>query len=59
LEYTNRYFNQQIEDNDDIFQTSRNTFQVFVGYRFKAPKTVSRPVEYIEKKVPILDKDKR
>ena len=38
-------------------QASKTIFQVFVGYRFKAPKQVSKPLDYIEDKVPILKKE--
>jgi len=32
----------------------KNNFHIFIGYRFKAPKQVTKPVDYIEKKMPIL-----
>ena len=37
-------------------QPSKIIFQVFVGYRFKAPKQVAKPLDYIEDKVPVLKK---
>ncbi len=39
------------------FNTSTNTFHLFIGYRFRAPKTVSKTLDIIEEKVPILQKE--
>ena len=51
--------NSEKFDSEDItLKPIRNNFHVFFGYRFKAPKQVRKPVDYIEKKVPILKKDK-
>ncbi len=42
-------------DNDNISpQPVKNNFHFFFGYRFKAPKLLRKPVEYIEDKVPVL-----
>ena len=50
--------NSEKFDNDDItLQPIMNNFHLFFGYRFKAPKQVRKPVEYIENKVPVLKKD--
>lgn len=38
-------------------QPIKNSFHLFLGYRFKAPKQVRKPVEYIEDKVPVLKND--
>lgn len=38
-------------------QPIKNNFHIFFGYRFKAPKQVRKPLEYIENKVPVLKKD--
>ena len=46
-------------DADKIqIRTQKNTFSVYLGYRFKAPKPVAKPVDLIEETVPIL-KDSR
>mgnify|MGYP006073917097 FL=1 len=46
-------------DEDFIsLQHIKNNFYLFFGYRFKAPKQVQKPVEYIENKVPILKNKK-
>ena len=37
--------------------TSKNTFFVFFGYRFKAPKTIAKPIDDLEEKIPISNKD--
>ena len=50
--------NSEKFDNEDItLQPIKNSFHLFFGYRFKAPKQVRKPVEYIENQVPILKKD--
>jgi len=38
------------------FQTRRNGFFAYFGYRFRAPKAISVPVIFIEDKIPILQK---
>jgi hypothetical protein len=54
----NYHSNSEKLDSDDItLQPIRYNFHLFFGYRFKAPKQVRQPVEYIESKVPILKKD--
>jgi hypothetical protein len=46
-------------DNEDFsLQPVKNNFHLFFGYRFKAPKQLRKPVEYIENKVPVLKTDK-
>jgi hypothetical protein len=57
VNYLNRYTDENRKENNLQFQTIKNSFFVFFGYRFKAPKTLSKPVDYIEKKVPILKDD--
>jgi len=54
VNYLNRYTNEYRYEDKGKFQTVKNSFFVFFGYRFKAPKTLSKPVDYIEKKVPLL-----
>ncbi len=40
---------------DDLkFNTSNTNFHIFAGYRFKAPKPVTKSVDFIENKVPLL-----
>ncbi len=54
----NYNINSEKYDGDDItLQPIKNNFNLFFGYRFKAPKHVRKPMEYIEKKVPVLKKD--
>lgn len=57
-EYNYGSNSEKFETNDITFQPIKNNFHLFFGYRFKAPKQVRKPLEYIEKKVPILKKDK-
>lgn len=59
VNYLNRFTDENRNNRDLQFQTLKNSFFVFFGYRFKAPKTLSKPVDYIEKKVPILKNDKK
>ena len=54
----NRWTNEKFDDDKIRVQPEKNTFSVYAGYRFRAPKTVSAPVDMIEDKVPILKDDK-
>ncbi len=53
-----RYRSYQSLDKFDAseaqLQAQRDVFSVFAGYRFKAPKPITKPVDLIEEKVPIL-----
>ncbi|MBT3588535.1 MAG: DUF4421 family protein [Flavobacteriaceae bacterium] len=50
--YFGSEFKYQVFNKKEIsLQPSKTIFQVFVGYRFKAPKQVSKPLDYIEDKV--------
>ena len=51
----NRTTNEKFSTEEIQFHTSKNTFHIFLGYRFKAPKTISKPIDTIEKKVPLLN----
>jgi hypothetical protein len=53
----NRRSNAKFAADKIQIQPKRTTFSFYIGYRFKAPKTVRQPVDLIEEKVPIL-KDK-
>lgn len=48
---------EKYNDDNINLQPIKYNFHVFIGYRFKAPKQVSKPIDLIEDKVPIL-KDK-
>ena len=54
LDYNNRHTYENYTPEQFQFNTSRNTFHIFIGYRFRPPKQVTNSVDYIEKKVPIL-----
>ena len=41
------------------YKPIKNSFHLFFGYRFKAPKQVTKPIEYIEKKVPVLKQNNK
>ncbi|MEN8123680.1 MAG: DUF4421 family protein [Bacteroidota bacterium] len=56
-DYNNRHTYENYAADRFQFNTSANTFHIFIGYRFRPPKTVSNTVEFIEKKVPILQKE--
>ena len=56
-EYNYETTSEKSENDSVSLQPIRNNFHLFFGYRFKAPKQVRKPVEYIENKVPILKKD--
>ncbi|WP_189362535.1 DUF4421 family protein [Algibacter mikhailovii] len=52
--------NSEKFDNTAItLQPIKNNFHLFFGYRFKAPRQVREPVEYIETKVPVLKTDSK
>ena len=56
-EYKYGINSEKYETEKISLQPTKTNFHVFFGYRFKAPKQVRKPVEYIENKVPVL-KDK-
>ena len=45
----------QIDDQREL--STKDEFSVYFGYRFRAPKTISKPIDLIEDKVPILKDD--
>jgi hypothetical protein len=53
----NRWTTERFNDENVRIQPRKNTFSIYAGYRFRAPKTVSAPVDMIEEKVPILKND--
>lgn len=57
-EIKNRWTNEKFNEDRINIQPTKNTFSIYAGYRFRAPKTVSAPVDMIEDKVPILKDDK-
>ena len=59
VNYLYRFTDEKGKDDDVQFQSIKNSFFVFFGYRFKAPKTLSKPVDYIEKKVPLFEPDQK
>ncbi len=54
VDFYNRFTNENYGENEFQFSSSTNSFHIFVGYRFKAPKTVTKAAKIIEEKVPIL-----
>ncbi len=53
-----RISSEKFSENEIKLNTTANSFHVFIGYRFKAPKAVRKSVDYVEDKIPILhDKD--
>ena len=57
-EIKNRWTNEKFEQDQINIQPQKSAFSVYAGYRFRAPKPVSVPVDMIEEKVPILKDDK-
>lgn len=53
-EIKNRLTNEKFSSDKVRITPQQNHFSVYFGYRFKAPKTISKPVDLIENKVPIL-----
>ncbi len=56
-EIKNRITNEKLSSNKVQITPIQNHFSVYFGYRFKAPKTISKPIDIIEEKVPILKND--
>ena len=54
-EYANMTSNQRFSESNIQIQLTKNSLHVFVGYRFKAPKSVKKSIDLIEEKVPILN----
>ncbi len=52
----NRLTNEKYGQDDIKIRPKKNTFNIYLGYRFKAPKQVAKPVDLIEEKVPILQR---
>jgi hypothetical protein len=53
----NRRSTQKFDANKIQIQPLKNTFSFYLGYRFRAPRVVAKPVDLIEEKVPILKDD--
>lgn len=53
-EIKNRLTNEKLTSETITITPAQNHFSVYFGYRFKAPKPISAPVDYMENKVPIL-----
>ena len=56
-EIKNRLTNEKFSSGKVRITPVQNHFSVYFGYRFRAPKTISKPVDLIENKVPILKDD--
>ncbi len=54
LEYDTNFTSEKFNENNIQLLPRRNNFFVFIGYRFKAPKTIKKPIDQIEDKIPIL-----
>lgn len=52
--FKNRITDEKFGSDKVRITPTSNSFSVYFGYRFKAPKSVTAPVDYIEDKVPIL-----
>ncbi len=55
--FKNRLTNEKFGTDKVRISPSNNSFAVYFGYRFRAPKTISAPIDLIEDKVPILKDD--
>ena len=56
-EIKNRLTNEKFNTGKIRITPSKNEFSIYFGYRFRAPKPISAPVDLIEEKVPILKED--
>jgi len=57
FEFNYQVSSEVFDDNNISLQPKRSNFHVFVGYRFKAPKQIAKPIDLIEEKIPILKDD--
>lgn len=55
--YAYRYSTEKFNANDIQLQPTQDSFKIYLGYRFRAPKQVRKPVEKIEDMVPILKEE--
>jgi len=55
--YKNRFTNEKFSSSRLHIIPTKHEFSAYFGYRFRAPKTISKPVDLIEEKVPILKDD--
>ncbi len=55
--YDYTYASEKFHSKGVQIQPSKDQFHVYIGYRFRAPKQVRKPVEKIEEIVPILKED--
>ncbi len=58
-EYNHRLTNDKYDGERIQFYTTKNEFHIFIGYRFKAPKSIRKSVDMIEEKVPMLNDRKK
>jgi hypothetical protein len=58
-EIKNRLTNEKYSSEKVRITPEQNHFSIYFGYRFRAPKPISKPVDLIENKVPILKDDPR
>jgi hypothetical protein len=54
LEFNYQSNSNFFDFNNINLKSTRANFHVFVGYRFKAPKQITKPINKIEEKIPIL-----
>jgi len=54
LEFDKQLNSKKFNENNIQFQPVGNNFRIFIGYRFKAPKSIKKPIDKIEEKIPIL-----
>ncbi len=59
LEFDKQLKSEKFNENNIQFQPVGNNFRIFVGYRFKAPKSIKKPIDKIEEKIPILKDDNK
>lgn len=60
--YAGLYYNynlaRQNSDEDLQIMNTHNNFNIFVGYRFNPPKSISKPIDQLEEKIPLIPEDK-
>ncbi|MDC9721557.1 MAG: DUF4421 family protein [Urechidicola sp.] len=52
-----RNTNEKANEDKIQFDSSKDSFFVFFGYRFRAPKQITKPIDGLEERIPILKND--
>jgi len=57
FEFNYQVSSKVIDDNNISSKSKRGNYHVFVGYRFKPPKLITKPIDLLEETIPLLKDD--